>query len=187
MKTCSDYHEMLLLDIYGELNPAEHRAWEDHLSTCDHCRKDKEQLVQLLQTIKVALPTPILSPDKIADHVQSIKGRLREEANFSWWKKVRFRLPQRLVPALTTACLLLIIMSWFGLKEFRKFGLLPTSPQTTSEEHINRNDLEVVKNLEFLKDMEDIEKLVKHLDKTDFQSPSIQPENNIHDGGNDNV
>ena len=185
MKPCSDYQEMLLLDVYGELNPAERRVWENHLSTCEHCRKEKEQLLQLLQTIKTALPTPTLSPDKIADHVRSIQGKLREEANLPWWRKVRFRLPQRLIPALTTACLLLIIMSWFGLKEFRKFGLLPTSPQTTSEEQINRNDLEVVKNLDFLKEMDDVEKLVKHLDETDSQSPSTQTKNNINDGGDD--
>ena len=98
---------------------------------------------------------------------------------------MRFRLSQRLIPALTTACLLLIIMSWFGLKEFRKFGILSTSPQTTFEEQINRNDLEVVKNLEFLKEMEDVEKLVKHLDKTDSQSPSTQPKNNINYGDED--
>lgn len=185
MKPCSDYQEMLLLDVYGELNPAECRVWENHLSTCEHCRKEKEQLLQLLQTIKTALPTPTLSPDKIAEHVRSIQEKLREEANLPWWRKVRFRLPQRLIPAITTACLLLIIVSWFGLKEFRKFGLLPTAPQTTSEEQINRNDLEVVENLDFLKEMEDVEKLVKHLDETDSQSPSTQTENNINDGGDD--
>ena len=185
MKPCSDYQEMLLLDVYGELNPAERRAWENHLSTCEHCRKEKEQLLRLLQTIKTALPTPTLSPDKIAAHVRSIQEKLREEANLPWWRKVRLRLPQRLIPALTTACLLLIIMSWFGLKELRKFGLLPTSHQTTSEEQINRNDLDVVKNLEFLKEMEDVEKLVKHLDETGSQSPSTQTKNNIDDGGDD--
>ena len=47
MKPCSDYQEMLLLDVYGELNPAERRAWENHLSTCEHCRKEKEQLVAI--------------------------------------------------------------------------------------------------------------------------------------------
>ena len=185
MKPCSDYQEMLLLDVYGELNPAERRVWENHLSTCEHCRKEKEQLLRLLQTIKTALPAPTLSPDKIAEHVRSIQWKLREEANLPWWRKVRFHLPQRLIPALTTACLLLIIVSWFGLKEFRKFGILSTSPQTTSEEQINRNDLEVVKNLDFLKEMEDVEKLVKHLDETDSQSPSTQTENNINDGGDD--
>jgi predicted anti-sigma-YlaC factor YlaD len=185
MKPCSDYQAMLLLDVYGELNPAERRAWENHLSTCEHCRKEKEQLLQLLQTIKTALPAPTLSPDKIAEHVRSIQWKLREEANLPWWRKVRFHLPYRLVPALTTACLLLIIASWFGVKEFRKVGLLPTSPQTTSEEQINRNDLEVVENLDFLKEMEDVKKLVKHLDETDSQSPSTQTENNINDGGDD--
>jgi len=187
MKSCPDYQEMLLPDVYGELNPAERRVWENHLSTCEHCRKEKEQLLQLLQTIKTALPAPTLSPDKIADHVRSIQWKLRDEANLPWWRKVSFPLPYRFVPALTTACLLLIITSWFGVKEFKKAGILSTSSQSASEERINRNDLEVVQNLDFLKDMEDVKKLVKHLDKTNFQSPSIQPENNINDGGDDNV
>jgi hypothetical protein len=185
MKPCSDYQEMLLLDVYGELNPEERRAWENHLNACEHCRKEKEQLVRLLQTIKTTLPAPTLSPDKIAGQVRAIQRKLRAEADLPWWKKLRFPLPQRLIPALTTACLLLIIVSWFGLKEFKKFGMLSTSSQTTSEEQINRNDLEVVKNLEFLKEMGDVEKLVKHLDETDSQSPSTQTENNNNGGDDD--
>jgi len=55
MKQCSDYQEMLLLDVYGELNPLERHAWENHLGACEHCRKEKEHLVRLLQTIKTAL------------------------------------------------------------------------------------------------------------------------------------
>jgi hypothetical protein len=183
MKPCSDYQETLLLDVYGELNPAERRAWENHLGTCEHCHKEKEQLLRLLKTIKTALPAPTLSPDKIAEHVRAIQRKLKEEANLPWWRKVRFRLPQRLIPALTTACLLLIVISWFGLKEFKKFGILSTAPQTTSEEQINRNDLEVVENLDFLKEMGDIEKLVKHLDKTGSPSSSTQPKNNSNYGG----
>ncbi|WAC06250.1 MAG: hypothetical protein OS130_08205 [Thermodesulfobacteriota bacterium] len=185
MKPCSDYQETLLLDVYGELNLVERRVWENHLSTCEHCRKEKEQLLRLLKTIKNALPTPTLSPDKIAEHVRVIQRKLKEEANLPWWRKARFHLPQRLIPALTTACVLLIIISWFGLKEFKKFDMLSTSPQTTSEEQINRDDLEVVKNLEFLKEMEDVEKLVKHLDETDSQSPSTQTENNNNGGSDD--
>ena len=185
MKPCSDYQETLLLDVYGELKPAERRAWENHLGTCEHCRKEKEQLLRLLQTIKTALPTPTLSPDKIVEHVREIQGKLREEANLPWWRKMRFRLPQPLIPALTTACVLLIIISWFGLKEFRKFGILSISPQTTSEEQINRNDLEVVENLDFLKEMGEVEKLVKHLDKADSPSSSTQPKNNSNYGGDD--
>jgi len=185
MKQCSDYQEMLLLDVYGELNPLERHAWANHLGTCEHCRKEKEHLVRLLQTIKTALPTPTLSPDKIAEHVRSIQGKLKEEANLPWWRKLGFRLPQRLIPALTTACLLLIIVSWFGLKEFRKLDILSTSHQTISEEQINSKDLEVVENLDFLKEMGDVEKLVKHLDETDSQSPSTKTKNNSNDGGDD--
>lgn len=185
MKTCSDYQEMLLLDVYGELNPLERYAWEKHLGACEHCRKEKEDLVRLLQTIRTALPTPTLSPDKIAEHVRSIHRKLREEADLPWWRKLGFRLPQRLIPALTTACLLLIIVSWFGLKEFKKFDILSTSHQTISEEQINRNDLEVIENLDFLKEMGDVEKLVKHLDETGSQSSSTQKTNNINDGGDD--
>ena len=185
MESCSDYQEILWLDVYRELNSAERQAWDTHLSSCESCQKEKAQLLKLLETVKAAMPLPTLSPDKIAEHVRSIQWKLKEEANLPWWRKMRFRLPQRLIPALTTACLLLIIMSWFGLKEFRKFGLLSTSSQTTSEEQINRNDLEVVKNLDFLKEMEDVEKLVKHLDKTNSQSPSTQPKNNINYGGDD--
>ena len=185
MKPCSDYQEMLLLDVYGELNPAERRAWENHLSTCEHCRKEKEQLLQLLQTIKTALPTPTLSPDEIAEHVRSIQWKLREEANLPWWRKVRFHLPYRLVPALTTACLLLIIVSWFGVKEFKKADIIFPSLRSFSEEQINRDDLEVVKNLDFLKEMEDLEKLVKVLDKIDSPDVSSQQKNNINYGGDD--
>lgn len=187
MKPCSDYQEMLLLDVYGELNPAERPAWENHLNACEHCRKEKGQLLRLLQTIKTALPTPTLSPDKIAEQVRSIQWMLREEANLPWWRKVLFRLPQRLIPALTTACLLLIIMGWFGLKEFKKFGILSTSPQTTFEEQINRNDLEVVENLDFLKEMEDVEKLVTHLDKTEPHSLSTQQKDNVNYGESDDA
>jgi hypothetical protein len=77
MKPCSDYQETLLLDVYGELNPAERRVWEKHLSACEHCRKEKEQLVRLLQTIKTALPTPMFSPDKIAEHARLIHRKLK--------------------------------------------------------------------------------------------------------------
>lgn len=188
MKQCSDYQEMLFLDVYGELDSAERRIWENHLKTCDHCRSEREKLARLLQTIKTALPSPTLSPEQTADHVRSIQKKLRENDNLPWWRKIGFGLPhQRLIPGLATACLLLIIVSWVGLNELKKLNLLTPSSQKVSVEEINHNDLDVVENLDFLKDMDDVKKLVTHLDETDLQSPSAQPEDNSNDGGDNNV
>lgn len=165
MKPCPDYQETLYLEVYGELDEAERPAWEKHLSTCGQCRKEREALLRLLETVKVTMPQPVLSrkqADELASAIIPKLSNLPERER----RKQLFGVPGRLIPALATASFLLIVLSWISLKEFKMPALFPKASNLTLEEQVSPKDMDVIKNLELLKEMDDIEKLVQRLDKS---------------------
>jgi len=186
MENCAKYQEALYLEVYGELNPADYPDWEKHLRSCEHCRKERESLHQFLQTVKQTIPTPLLSSEQIKRQVRLIQEKLQEEKDLSWQEKWRRVLFPKFAPAVATVCVVLIIISWLGWKEFKKFEVNSPSFPTTLEKQIDRNDLEVIKHLEFLKEMDEVEKLVRLLDKPGNSLPSPYPEGREGKyGGND--
>ena len=165
MKACQDHQETLLLDIYGELAPAERETWERHLAGCEGCRHERERLRELLLQLKEAMPTPYLSPEKARALADSIlKGR-QKEGEKRWWKGRLWGSPHRLVPAIAAVCLMIVVFGWFSLREIKTPTTFQTGGNLYSEQQMIARDLEVIRNLELLEEMEVLEKLVRVVDE----------------------
>lgn len=167
MKPCPDHNETLLLDVYGELDPNERPAWEKHLETCEGCRQERRQLLHLFQTVKANMPSPALSHEKAGALVKSITRKLREEREQKWWRKQLWGIPNRFIPAMAAACILIIVVSWFSMKEPRSPSSMRSIPNLKSEEQILVKNLDIIQNLELLEEMDTLEKLVQVVDQGD--------------------
>ncbi len=183
MKPCPDFQEALLLDVHGELNPNERPAWERHLKTCGACRQERKKLLGVIQAVKSTIPSPKLSQEKAGILAESILQKMRDEQNELRWGKQLFEAPKRLAPALVLACLLIVALSWVGLKQVKNTAFVPVVPNLSLEEQGIAEDLEVIKNLELLQEMEALENLVEFLDKPQYENPSTERETKIHYGG----
>ncbi|NIS61451.1 MAG: hypothetical protein GTO13_12350 [Proteobacteria bacterium] len=170
MKSCSDHQETLWLDVYGELDPNEHPAWKKHLETCEGCRQERAQLFRLLQTVKVNMPSPELSREKAEALVRSITRKLRCAREETWWQKWLWGRPNRLIPALAAASILIVAFGWFSIKGFRSPFSMSSLSNLKSEKRILVKDLDIVKNLELLEEMDTLRKLVQVVDHGDVRS-----------------
>ena len=165
MKACQDHQETLLLDVYGELAPAERETWERHLAGCEGCRHERERLGKLLLQLKEAMPTPSLSPEKAGALVDSILKERQKEGEKRWWKGRLWRSPHRFVPAIAAVCLMIVVFGWFSLREIKTPSTFQNSSNVHSEQQMIARDLEVIRNLELLEEMEVLEKLVRVVDE----------------------
>lgn len=165
MKPCQDHHETLLLDVYGDLAPGEREAWEKHLEACEGCRHERARLNQFLQQMKKAMPIPHLSPEKAEALAESIVKELQREKEERWWQGRFWGFPNRLLPAIATACVMILAFAWFSSREFEIPSTFRTGRRLTSEQKMMAKDLEVIRNLELLEEMEVLEKLVQVVDE----------------------
>jgi len=183
MEPCPDYKETLWLDVYDELDPNERPNWERHLEECEACREERKQLLGMIQTVKEAVPSSELSPEKAQAMAGSINRKVDSEREDIWWRKPLFGTPSTLIPALATTCLLIVALSWFSLKELKKPAAVQMISGLALEEQILSEDLDVIRNLDLLQEMEVLEKLANFLDKKGYNNTSIQKESKINYGG----
>ena len=174
MKPCPDYKETLWLDVYGELDPNERPAWERHLETCEGCRQERKQLVRLLQTVKGTMPSPTLSREEAEALAASITRKLRGEREETWWRKRVWGIPNRLVPVLAAASILIVALGWFSMKGLRSPSSIGSISHLKTEEQILVKDLDIIKDLEFLEEMDTLQKLVQVVDQGDVPSATKQ-------------
>jgi len=165
MKPCPDRHDTIILAAYGELDPEQRRDWEQHKAVCPGCRDEYEALLRLLGRIKESIPVPELSEKGASSILWSLKRESRKEREKpSWWKEWILR-PGRLVPALATACLVLITLGWFGLDWVKDPGTAEEALGPIAENQAIVKDLEIIKNIEFLEEMDTVRELLDKLDQ----------------------
>lgn len=165
MKPCPDRHETILLAAYGELDSEQRQDWERHRTACPGCRTEYEALLLLLGRIKESMPVPELSEKKASSILWSVKRELKKEREkASGWKGWLVR-PNRLVPALATACVVLITFGWFGMNLIQSPDTDRDSMGPIAENQTVLKDLEVIKNIEFLEDLDTLQELVTVLDR----------------------
>jgi len=174
MKPCPDHKETLWLDVYGELDPNERSAWEKHLETCEGCRQERKQLVRLFQTVKANMPSPTLSREEAEALASSITRKLRGEREETWWRKRVWGIPNRLVPVLAAASILIVALGWFSMKGLRSPSSIGSVSHLKSEEQVLVKDLDIIKDLEFLEEMDTLQKLVQVVDQGDVPSATKQ-------------
>jgi len=167
MKPCPDRHETILLAAYGELDPEQRQDWENHRTACPGCRGEYEALLRLLGRIKESMSVPVLSEKRAGSMLRSVKRGLRKERQKpSWWKEWLVR-PNRLVPALATACLVLITFGWFGTNLIQSPDTDREALGPTVENEAVLKDLEIIKNIEFLEELDTLQELVTVLDRNE--------------------
>lgn len=167
MKPCPDRHETILLAAYGELDPEQRRDWDQHKVACPGCRSEYEALLRLLGRIKESVPVPELSEKKASSILRSVKRELREKREKpSWWKEWFVR-PNRLVPALATACVVMITFGWFGMNLIQSPDPDQEALGPGVENQVVLKDLEIIKDIEFLEEMDTLQELVTRLDRNE--------------------
>ena len=175
MKACPDHQETLWLDVYGELNPNDRPAWQRHLETCNACRKERERLLSLLQRVREEMTSPELSPETARSLSWSVKRGLRDQRARGSWRERTWGMPNRLIPALAAACLLIVVFGWFNIDKFQGFFENGNLSGLTSEEQMIVKDLDVIENLELLEEMETLQKLVQVVDHKKIYDGSFRP------------
>jgi anti-sigma factor RsiW len=167
MKACIDRDEVLLLDVYGELGPEDKAEWERHLERCPGCREERQKMLRLLAGIKKEMAPPALSHEKAGALSRAIKRRLRErETGSRWWERM-VPAPPRTLAALAAVSCVVVLSGWLVLKWFE---VPAPHPDSQTEARISGKDIEVIKNMELLEDLETLSKLVQVVDHKDVNS-----------------
>ena len=167
MKACTNRDEVLLLDVYGELSDVERAEWERHLEQCSGCREEREKMLRFIDRIKQEMPPPPWSYEKAGALPRAIKTRLHERGTASrWWARM-VPATSRTPAAVAAACCVVVLSGWLALKWFEAPSPHPGAP---TEAQISREDIEIIKNMELLEDLETLRKLVQVVDHKDVNS-----------------
>jgi hypothetical protein len=70
----------------------------------------------------------------------------------------------RLIPAISTACLILVAVIWFSIRVFNHSPNSQTALKRSGEEQLIPEDLDLIKNLDLLEEMDVLNKLVQRVD-----------------------
>lgn len=159
---CRNQNETLMLDVLGELHDSnERRMWEDHLRVCDGCRRERGRMLQLLGKVREAGMPPELPATRADTMAAAVGWRLRNE-RLARPEKTGRRI--RLLPALAAGCALLVVVAVGYRLQDHFFD--PEGAGDLSAE-LQTQDLEIIKHLDLLKDMDTIEKLIHVVDLPD--------------------
>jgi len=160
MQTCEHLRENLTLYIYGELDPVIGREVENHLEICEGCRHEYRLLSSILAKVKETRVTPELSPREARVMVANISRKLKAGPKRTGWRQYLDFMPSRLIPAAAMAAALIITVAVIGYVNLNKTtGMPPVSTNQNEEIMLSDKDLEILDNLELLKEMEAIQKL----------------------------
>lgn len=150
--TCSHHSDTLMLDVLGEpMDPTLRRDWERHVASCEGCRREREQLANVLGCVRRVGEPPALSARQAEAMAGTVGWRLRNER-----LKAR-ETPRRRMPLwrpLAAACALLVVVA-LGYRAQEEFFPEPVA---------DLQDIEVIKHLDLLREMDTIEKLVEVVD-----------------------
>lgn len=185
MQACRNHSETLMLDVLNELtDPQVRRDWEGHLASCSGCRTEKGRMLHLLWQIRESGSPPELSDAEAQRMAGAVSREFRNRSGRVSGSGWSFRL----VPALAAACVLVItVMAGYWLQE-SYFGAGRVG-DLASEPRLDPPDLDVVKHLDLLRDMDTIEKLIQIVDIPDNglapgepnpETQGAQPDGNSH-------
>jgi len=165
MQPCDHLKENLTLYIYGELDPVSGREVEDHLAICADCRQGHRHLSSVLAKVREAGETPELSPREVRVMAADTNRQLNAGPGQTRWWQFQGFMPPRLIPTAAIAAALMIAVAVIGyLKLNPTMGIPPVSMTQNEELMLSDKDLEILDNLELLKEMEAIQKLSRVVD-----------------------
>jgi anti-sigma factor RsiW len=168
-QACRNHQETLMLDVMGELSDHRlRRTWEAHLERCAPCRVERQRLVRLFATMRASAAPPELSGAEAALMGGRVLRELRRPAD----RRVGAGRSLRLAPAMAAAGVMIIVAAagYFFQDQFFGSGKVA---DLRLEEQLPLQDVEVIKQLDFLKSLDTIEKLVQVVDSD--LSPGTAP------------
>jgi hypothetical protein len=161
MTICREHEMSFWMDIHGELGLEDRRVWERHLALCDACREEKVLAHRMMGCVKEALSPPALSDAALNAVVDRIAERSRKQPAPRRAPKHPWFVPGVVFPSVVTACLLLIAIGFIGLKAFTPDAGQPGIPVANLKEALQKDDIEVIENMELLEEFETIQQLVQ--------------------------
>ena len=163
MQACCNHNETLMLDVLDELtDPRVRHDWGGHLASCSGCRVEKARMLHLLGQVRASGSPPELSDAEAQRMAGAVSRKIRNRPG----RVSRSDWPVRLVPALAAACVLIItVMAGYWLQD--SFFGAGRVADLASEPQLETPDLDVVKHLDLLRDMDTIEKLIQIVDIPD--------------------
>ncbi len=178
MQTCDHLKENLTLYVYGELDSVAGGKVADHLKNCEGCRSEYRRLSSLLDKIKEASVSAQLSPLQARAMAAEINRTLKAGTRRTWWREYLALLPTRLAPAVAMAGAIIIAVAVIGYLSLNRNPGTVTVAQSQNEElMLSDKDLEILDNLELLKEMDAIQKLSRVVDP-DVESEPLPGLNN---------
>jgi hypothetical protein len=178
MASCHNQRENLVFYLYGELDSNSGKEIENHLAKCKFCRHEYEQLSSLLGNIKETVSSPELSPKQVNSLVANIKWKLNDRRKDNWWRRYLDFRPARMITAIAAACILIIVAGIIGyVKNTDMNEFQPVAGRQNEGEMLSDTDLEIVKNLELLKEMDAIQKLSQVVDFNGDKNPRGELDN----------
>ena len=165
MEACHHQKKNIVLFAHGELDSNSGKEIKNHLARCTSCRTEYQQLLSLLGNIRETVSSPELSPNQVNSLVTNIKWQLKDRQKEKWWRRYLEFRPAHMIPAIATACILIMTAGIIGYLKFNDTNEFQTvAIQQNEESMLSDTDLEIVKNLEFLKEMDAIQKLSQVVD-----------------------
>jgi hypothetical protein len=173
MNSCPEYKDALLLDIHGELDSESRSRWRLHLDACAACREERLRTMRLMGRLREVMNPPPLSwgdSEALAKAVRAqISGSPSKRSHAGWQWLAR---PWRVGPALATACLFAAIVSIWSFGAFDSFLSRERIGGKDPLQEMRPEDAEIIRNLDLLRQMDWVEKLVRTLDDPDEDPPS---------------
>ena len=172
MQACRMYHETLSLDATGALiDDGLRRQWEAHLAACSACRVEKERLTRLLGKMReTATPAELSGAEA---HLMAM--RVLREVHRPTERRMGGWLPRFAPVAAGLAVLVAASVYYFQ----DRFSGADKMADLRIEDQVPLQDIEVIRQLDFLKNLDTIEKLVNVVDV----DPSPGSESNGDDPG----
>jgi hypothetical protein len=158
MPACPDRNELLLLDVYKELDAVARPELDEHLKACVDCRVEKERLEAILGLVKEKMVSSPLTMMESAALVKGVQRKLASPHPTRRWQEF-FKAKRALwLPAAATACLLVLLTTFVGYERF-DMAERPVVPKLDISKQLPENDVEIIQNLDLLKNFNTLEKL----------------------------
>jgi anti-sigma factor RsiW len=171
MSACQDQQSTIMLDVYGDLDAETRAHLQQHLETCEDCRRERRHLLEVIGKTKAAIQPPELSATEAKRMTNAIIWKLNHARPLKWWPPIFAYRPSRVVPALAAASILIVIASIIGYNTFTADHQYHSSASLQAEQ-LSPQDLEIIQNLDLLRDMEALQKLVQAVDPSSTNPPA---------------
>jgi hypothetical protein len=143
---CKQYEEDLVLHYYGENSDEERRQVENHVTTCQPCRRFLEDLRRLLPQMADAEEMPQAFWDSY--YRETMSKLAEQEERKHWWRSLYNRT--WMVPAFGTAAVAVLVVGLVIGKGNLRLFVEPRAERIPQEILADKNQLEFFESMDML-------------------------------------